>query len=218
MPLLCDASSTGILLFLLLLVHTTLNLVWVLVRCFNLHWKLRAEQVSTSWEHYNLRSRHNVDCALAHLEWTLEYTLTEGYMIWLEQGIECGYIWSSHEWLPLFKRPGIEVICLLDFFLVVPVSHYNQAQATFFYIDSQLCYLLLAQVVLNVDQEQGFVILREETCQRLVQGLQVIATAREPMVQTLEVREEAVSEPLERFLFRIFQNVVLPDEAILRVI
>ena len=38
------------------------------------------------------------------------------------------------------------------------------------------------------------------------------------MVETLEVGEQVVSKPLKRLLVGVFQDVVLPDEAIFRVV
>lgn len=38
------------------------------------------------------------------------------------------------------------------------------------------------------------------------------------MVETLEVGEQVVPKPLKRLLVGVFQDVVLPDEAIFRVV
>ena len=70
---------------------------------FNLHLKLWAEQVSTSWEHNDLRAWNYFDLPLAHLEGALENTLAEGYVIGLKQGVKCRHITATHEGFPVFK-------------------------------------------------------------------------------------------------------------------
>ena len=156
--------------------------------------------------------------ALTHLERPLEDTLPERDVVRLEKSVQSRHVGASHEGPPVLESARVEVVCVFQLVLVVPVRHSDEAEATDLDIDAQLGDFLLAQVVLNVHEKESFVVRSIETRQWLVESLEVVASSGEAVVQALEVSEEVVAQPLEGLLVGVLEYVVFPDEAVLRVV
>ena len=91
----------------------------------DLNVQLGAQKVAPTGEHDDFRARDDLNDTLTQLEVPLEDALAESDMVRLEQSVECGNIRPAHKRLPLFEGARVKVICLIEFFLVVPVCDHD---------------------------------------------------------------------------------------------
>ena len=87
--------------------------------------QLGAQEVASPWEHDDLRPRDHLDDIVTHLKVALEDALAKRDVVRLEKCVEGRHVGAAHEWLPLFESTCVEVVCLLQFFLVVPICNYD---------------------------------------------------------------------------------------------
>ena len=97
-------------------------------------------------------------------------------MVRLEKRVKSGQIRTTHIWRPILKCHNIEVVHRLKFLLIVPVSYDDQTEISALYIFPYLQDLLLRQIILNIDQQEGLVIICIETCQGLIEHLDEVST------------------------------------------
>ena len=77
----------------------------------------------------------------------------------------------------------------MKFVLVIPVSHRDEAKASNLDINAQLGDFFLAQVVLDIDKQEGLVVFSTEASQGLRKHLYIIPTLAESMVKALKIRK-----------------------------